>query len=225
MSEIAADALGLSIDGPVAGLGVHFDKPNPDDVKLDSSTPSVDLKVNEGSLKRAENITGVSHTPVHGSKAEVPLSLALTQQKKGDDKFVSMISGNKLQSAVERGMSSRERFGSRPNYRAHMSQSEMPKGPLARIQQRRKLELRRTFNSIAARKKKTVALNADSLPSSMLKKMVEKAINTGLAVTPIGALPQAIKKAGIAPKAAPQKKRQWALFYNPEMIPSGWAMD
>ena len=203
--------------GAGAGMGIHYDIVGDTDVS--SPTAGIQVKLNEKSLERAEKMTGATRTPKPESRAAP--SAVSKKQEQSDNKYVGMFD--------KRGLSYGTRFGPRPDYRSTLSSSAA--SPLARVRQRRLLELRRTFDQIAAAKTKSIPISAERLPQETLKKMVEDAVKRGDQMTPIGSLSRAMKLAGVTPKelgAKPkpaQKKRQWALFFNPEMIPSGWATD
>ncbi len=202
--------------GAAVGMGIHYDIVG--DTNVTSSTAGVQVKLDEKSLERAEKMTGVTRTPKPG-KQRIP-EAAAKKQEQTDDKYVGMFD--------KKGLKYGTRSGPRPNYRSAMSSSAA--SPLSRVKQRRLLELRRTFDQIAAAKTKSIPISAERLPQETLRKMVQDAIKRGDQMTPIGSLEKAMKLAGITQKdldnkKKPQKKRQWALFFNPEMIPSGWATD
>ncbi|MFA4995073.1 MAG: hypothetical protein WC521_07215 [Bdellovibrionales bacterium] len=217
MESIVGPQLGV-IGGAATGLDIHYKVDGNTDIS--SSTIPVNVKLSEKSLINAEKKTGVTRTPKPNSQAMSPTSAIAKRQAQSDDKFAGMFS--------KRGLSPRMGFTPRPDYRAALAAPAV--GPLAR-NQRRLLALRKTFDQIAARQKKAVPLSAESLPQDILKRMVEEAIRRGDKMTPVGSLSHAMKVAGISPKELggnknnTQKKRNWALFFNPEMIPSGWAMD
>ncbi|MFA5041199.1 MAG: hypothetical protein WC464_06165 [Bdellovibrionales bacterium] len=200
------------IAGHVAGLDIHYDISKADP-KISGSSVVVDLNLNEGSLKRAEKVTGVSRTPKHGPKSTVSAATA-KHGEKADNAYAGMFSKRGLLSAVG--------LGARPNYRAIMNST--PIGPLARVKQRRMLQLRRAFDQIAAAKTKTVAVNPENLPKAAIKKIVEAAINNGSTMTPVGSVARAMKLAGVAPKGGMKnvkaKKRDWAMLF-----PNGYIME
>ncbi|MDD3029304.1 MAG: hypothetical protein PHS57_03365 [Alphaproteobacteria bacterium] len=195
--------------GPVAGLDIHYNI----DPTTDVSSPvgMVDIKLDEKSLVQAEKKTGVTRTPKKGHAPTVSESMT-NKQRHSDDMYASMFD--------KKGLSARVGLAGGPNYRKALSPA--PVGPLARVRQRRLLELRRTFDQIAAMKNKKVAVNAENLPQEVMRKMVKEAFAKGEKTTPFGSIAQAAKRVGLKPS---KKERQWALFVNPELIPSGWAMD
>jgi hypothetical protein len=227
MQDIVGSQLGIA--GPVSGFGIHYKITG--DTNVTSATPAVEVELDEKSLEKAEKKSGVTRTPKasHGMDSSSP---AGKRQEQGDNMYANMFDKKKLTSAVEKGLSSRVGFVSRSNYRSAIGSPQI--NPLMRVKQRRMLQLRKTFDQIAARKKKSVPVNAESLPKATLTKMIEAALSTGARMTPIGSLEHAMKLAGYEPKGEAkkslqqqnkQKKRQWALFVDPHMIPTGWAMD
>ena len=209
----------LGVAGTVSGLDIHYDIKG--DTKVSGSTLAVEIKLDEKSLERAEKVTGVTRTPKLGSEA-VPASAPASQRRvQSDNAYASMFD--------KKGLSSKVGLSSRRDYRSVMTATSM--SPLARVRRRRMLELRRTFDQIAALKNKTVAVNVESLPQAALKKIVEDATTRGDTLTPVGSLSHAMKLAGITPKEAKAlkkntpKNRQWALFVDPNLVPTGWAMD
>ncbi len=207
------------VAGHVAGLGVHYDI-SKTDPKVSGQNVEVALNLNEKSLQRAEKNTGVTRTPKPGAhKPAAAMSAASKKGEKADDAYAGMFDKRRLSSRV--GMSAR------PNYRAAMTTPGV--GPLARVKNRRMYQLRRAFDQIAAHKNKTALVKTENLPQEALKKIVMAAIQKGETMTPVGSLSRAMKLAGIKPKNAlekqTQKKRQWALFVDPNLIPTGWAMD
>ncbi|MCL2474234.1 MAG: hypothetical protein FWF23_04980, partial [Alphaproteobacteria bacterium] len=104
---------------------------------------------------------------------------------------------------------------------------------------RRLLKLRDTFNKIAACKQKIAAVAYENLPEESKRRMIRNAINRGETNTKFGDMERSLKVAGMSPENLPsghkarkkysakkkKKERQWALFVNPELIPSGWATD
>jgi hypothetical protein len=208
----------LGVTGPVAGFGIQYEIAG--DTKVSSPTVGVELKLNEKSLAHAEKMSGVTRTPKTGTPSMAPSSPAAQRQEKSDNMYAKMFDKKGLSPSVSKGMSPRVGFGSRPDYRAAFGIN-----PLMRVKQRRLLELRKTFDQIAAKKKKSVAVNLESLPQEAIRKIVLDALARGDRMTPLGSLARAMKLAGMKPKVMGPKKRQWALFCNPEMVPSGWATD
>jgi|GEM_PF-3245394 hypothetical protein len=219
--QAAQDALGAqqAISGPIAGFGVHSVVESADF----SDKPVATLKVDEASVARAEAASGADKLPSSVPKASGAMAKATNYQNKADAQYAGMFKGARL-ADVDRALSRGPNFGSRPNYNAAFA--AQPKGPLARFrEQRRLMTLRRTFDQIRNQPRKSVAVNPESLSQAALKHMAEAAIAAGKQMTPAGSLVQTMKLAGMKPKAAGPKKRQWALFFNPEMVPSGYATD
>jgi len=220
--QAAQDALGAqqAISGPIAGFGVHSVVESADF----SDKPVATLKVDEASVARAEAASGADKLPSSVPKASGAMAKATDRQNKADAQYGAMFSKGARSADADRALSRGPSFGSRPNYNAAFA--AQPKGPLARFrEQRRLMTLRRTFDQIRSQPKKYVAVNPESLSQAALKHMAEAALANGRLMTPAGSLAKTMKLAGMKPKAAAPKKRQWALFFNPEMVPSGYATD
>ncbi len=240
-----------AVSGPIAGMGVHYNVGA--NASVSSSATAVTLELDEKSLKDAEAKTGVSRSPSPSPKKGTVPAKAIEHANKGEDRYASLVGKSGKQDTIIKAMS--KNFGSRRlDHRTAMT-STASKNPLLRsLNRRRLLELRKTFNQIASAKTKTAIVNAENMPQMALKKMVDRALSQGLNKTPIGEIADAMKKVGYDPseslqkglaqqaldndlnttlkkgaganlKPETQKKRQWALFMNPELIPSGWAMD
>jgi len=182
--------------GDAAGMGIHYDIVGDTDVS--SPTAGVQVKLNEKSLERAEAKTGVTRTPKPGDK--VAPSAVSKKQEQVDNKYAGMFD--------KRGLSNKIGFSPHPDYRSTLSSNAA--SPLARVRQRRLLELRRTFDQIAAAKTKSIPISAERLPQEALKKIVEDAIKRGDQMTPVGSLDRAMKMAGMQNKGLKKAYDRWA---------------
>lgn len=183
-----------SVDGNIAGFGVFHELQG--DVNLSSPTPTATFKINEASLARAEQTSGADKIASR-TKTGSALTKAQSAQQKVDNQYSSLFRGS-LQTDADRFVKSSQRSDRRPSYRHALSPQQNPaKSPLLRAKNmRRLLELRKTFDQIRARQTKQVQLNPENLPEIAKRKIVEQAMSTGAAFTPLGKLPDAMKKVG-----------------------------
>ena len=191
-----------AVSGPIAGMGVHYNVGA--NASVSSSATAVTLELDEKSLKDAEAKTGVSRSPSPSPKKGTVPAKAIEHANKGEDRYASMVAKSGKQETITNAMSGN--YGSRRlDHRTAMT-STASKNPLLRSLNRRHLrELRETFNLIATTKTKTATVNAENMPQTALKKMVDRARSQGLNKTPIGDIADAMKKVGYDPSESLQK--------------------
>lgn len=215
MSDINADdvkaAVGtvLSLDGKISGFGVHLE--NTGQVNTASGTPTVEFKLNENSLRAAETKSGAhAKTPARSSAA---FQHSQTAQSQADNRYAGLFGhANKKNSDRLMAMTPAPSLTHHNNY----SMLSPMKNPAERSKQRRLLELSKTFSQIRAQQKVHRSFSLDSLPEGAKKKLVQKAVETGLQHTPFGPVVQAAKKVGLiqdTPKPA-NKKNNLASAFN-----------
>jgi hypothetical protein len=191
-AEVLKEVVGAISSGP-AGFGIHYEVAGGANI---DQVMNVDIKLNEHSLlnARVNSETGknkqVAQTLEQTPKASGSIASIAGQQAAVDNRYLSMFSNRGL--SASRELPTPSWGGRRPDYRTALS----AKNPLLRIRQRRLLQLRKTFDEIACAKKKSVAINPESLPKHVLAKMVEAAISRGDQNTPLGPTPKAAKAVG-----------------------------
>jgi hypothetical protein len=201
MSQVAGEILQAVVGnvgaGPT-GFDVHYQVKN--DAVINGSTNMIDADLNEQSLARARahNEGGsnkeVAKTLEPAPKTGSALASVALKQEKADNMYGELFKKRGLSSIAERAMSASPSGFRRSDHRAVLGQAgtnkeSLSKNPLMRVKQRQLLRLRKTFAEIAQAKKKTVALNADSLPEQTKTRLIESAIERGEQNTPFGQIP------------------------------------
>ncbi len=200
VKEFLGDAQKLSVDGGgAAGHGISYEAK---DIKVNGDgTVSASYKLNEGSLERARQKTGLDNpsSPRQTMDSVISKSESDGGRSKHDSDYAKSINKH---GKLPRGFS-----GARNNYRAELSafsptpspSASFPiKGPVAR-HERQLRNLRRTFNNIAGQPQKSVSrdIRSGNMPKAMLEKMAQRAIRTGAATTPAGPVDAIARMTGL----------------------------
>ncbi len=210
LRQILGDKQTLSVDGNLAGHGISYVADGNASVNGEG-TASVSYKLNEEDLKRTEKRLGLPSKPASSASARPEGIIASSNSKHSDvddryacsfDKFARKSSGLHRPYRMEMA-STAAPFPSGDSF-------TMTKGPLqGHIRQLKKV--RESFKKIAERKDQTraVNLNSQNLPQPVLKKMADKAIQTGSQMTPAGPVQ---KMAGMSGLAKAYMRWEGALF-------------
>ena len=158
------------------GWNINFDIRQGTEIRADGNVAHAQL--NEQSLDSARaQAEGGRNKEVAASlkPPELKNSTALTfiesQRAKTDARYQSLFTKRKLPP---------------PNYRASLTPGANAKNPLMRMRQRQLLQLRKTFDEIAAWKNRAIALNPEMLPQQVKEKIVQSSLEKGEQNTPFG---------------------------------------
>ncbi|MDR3424320.1 MAG: hypothetical protein P4M13_04480 [Alphaproteobacteria bacterium] len=191
-AEILSSVFGL-VDSGV--LGVFYQVKGGTDF---SFTNAVEFKINEPSLadahgrnnsgSNAEFAKALDRKPKAGSA----LSFVAKQKcNYADNQYAYMLEKRGLTRSIQQSMARAPQKQS--EYYAGLN-SETEKNPLKRVKKRRFLESRRMLKGLL--EQKPIAKDPESLPQHVQEAMVEDVLRNGGSVTPLGSVPEAIRKTG-----------------------------
>lgn len=208
--EVAKEVLNATMAAGPAGWNLHY--------KIDGSgSEGVTYKLDQGSL---DNARQTNDAALHRAFGNQPAAAAAA---KAESHVAS--AGNRYQALFDkRGLghhlTAAGGMQHRPNYRAQMPSSAtravyMPKTHAQRMVLRQHHTLSKLFNQIQTFVTKST--KPEDLSNETRMKLAEKALQNGVRNSP---MVKAVMKNQPKPR-----KRQWALFVDPHLVPTGFVTD
>jgi len=158
------------------GWNINFDIKQGAEIRADGGVAQTELNEQSLAAARTRAESGPNKEVAASLKPRQPqgssaLGFIESQREKVDARYQSLFTKRKLPT---------------PNYRASLAPNAVAKNPLMRIRQRQLLQLRKTFDEIAAWKNRAVALNPELLPQQIKEKIVQSSLEKGEKNTPFG---------------------------------------
>ena len=184
-----------------AGFDIAFRVKDSAEINAGSNTAVVELDTKSLDAARARN-EGGSNKPIAEMISAKPtigsaMTFAENQQSKADTGYQKLFTKRGMGSLADQSVSPMPQgMARRRDHRNVLSNiNALSKNPLMRMRVRTMLQLRKTFDQIAAHKKKAVPINPEALPQTAKEKIFETAVANGQKNTPFGHIPSPLAAA------------------------------